>query len=63
MRRIIIVTLSLCGIALSGMNAFAEIHVDTSSPFLYPQHSKKISMDFQEANLTDVLKIFSSRPI
>lgn len=61
MRRIIIVTLSLCGIALTGMNAFAEIRVDTSSPFLYPQHSKKISMDFQEANLTDVLKIFSQQ--
>ncbi len=29
--------------------------------FIYPQYSKKISMDFQDAPLTDVLKIFSQQ--
>ncbi len=37
----------------------ADIHIDTSSPFIYPEYSKKISMDFQDALLVNVLKIFS----
>src|SRR3989338_5640655 len=39
----------------------AEINIDTSSPFLAQNGSKKISMDFQEAPLVDVLKIFSQQ--
>lgn len=39
----------------------AEINIDTTSPFLYPQYSKKISMDFEDAALVDVLKIFSQQ--
>ncbi len=39
----------------------SELHIDTTSPFVYPQYSKKISMDFQEAPLVDVLKIFSQQ--
>ncbi len=37
----------------------AELDIDTSSPFIYPEFSKTISMDFQDAPLVDVLKIFS----
>ncbi len=37
------------------------IDVDTSSYFLDPERSKKISMDFQNAPLVDVLKIFSQQ--
>ncbi|HSV43815.1 MAG TPA: hypothetical protein VLJ10_04595, partial [Candidatus Bathyarchaeia archaeon] len=37
------------------------IDIDTSSPFVYPEYSKKISMDFQNAALIDVLKIFSKQ--
>ncbi|HQO58067.1 MAG TPA: secretin N-terminal domain-containing protein [Candidatus Omnitrophota bacterium] len=33
----------------------------TGSPFIYPEYSKKISMDFQSAALVDVLKIFSKQ--
>jgi len=36
-----------------------ELDIDTSSPFIYPEFSKTISMDFQDALLVDVLKIFS----
>jgi len=39
----------------------SEITIDTSSPFLHPDFTKKISMDFQEAALADVLKIFSQQ--
>ncbi len=39
----------------------ADIDIDTSSSFLYPGYSKKISMDFQDASLVDVLKIFSQQ--
>ena len=38
-----------------------DIDIDTSSSFLYPGFSKKISMDFQDASLVDVLKIFSQQ--
>ncbi len=34
---------------------------DTDSRFIYPEYSKRISMDFKEASLTDVLKIFSKQ--
>ena len=34
---------------------------NTSSPFVYPEYSKTISMDFQDAALVDVLKIFSKQ--
>ena len=33
----------------------------TGSPFIYPEYSQKISMDFQSAALVDVLKIFSKQ--
>lgn len=39
----------------------SDITIDTSSSFLYPGYSKKISMDFQNASLVDVLKIFSQQ--
>ncbi|MBI3602494.1 MAG: secretin and TonB N-terminal domain-containing protein [Candidatus Omnitrophica bacterium] len=32
---------------------------DIESRFIYPEYSKKVSMDFKDASLTDVLKIFS----
>lgn len=35
--------------------------IDYSSPFVYPAYSKKISMDFQDASLVDVLKVFSKQ--
>ena len=45
-----------------GGNAFAaDINIDTTSPFVYPAYSKKISMNFQDASLVDVLKIFSEQ--
>ncbi len=37
------------------------LDIDTSSPFIYPEYSKTISMDFQDAPLVDVLKIFSKQ--
>lgn len=39
----------------------ADITIDSSSSFLYPGYSQKISMDFQNASLVDVLKIFSQQ--
>ncbi len=39
----------------------SDITIDSSSSFLYPGYSKKISMDFQNASLVDVLKIFSQQ--
>lgn len=33
----------------------------SDSPFIYPEYSQRISMDFQNATLTDVLKIFSKQ--
>ncbi len=42
--------------------AEGEVSLDkTESPFVYPEYSKKISMDFQSAALVDVLKIFSKQ--
>jgi len=38
-----------------------NIAIDTSSPFLTSEYSKKISMDFQEAPLDKILKIFSQQ--
>lgn len=38
-----------------------DITIDSSSSFLYPGYSQKISMDFQNASLVDVLKIFSQQ--
>ncbi|MEW5894143.1 MAG: secretin N-terminal domain-containing protein [Candidatus Omnitrophota bacterium] len=37
------------------------VDIDSSSPFIYPEFSKRISMDFQNASLVDVLKIFSQQ--
>lgn len=41
--------------------AGAQVDIDTSSSFVYPEYSKRISMDFEEASLADVLKIFSQQ--
>jgi len=38
-----------------------ELSIDTSSPFINPKFDKKISMDFQDVPLVDVLKIFSQQ--
>jgi type IV pilus assembly protein PilQ len=38
-----------------------SLDVDTSSYFILPEYSKKISMDFQNASLITVLKIFSQQ--
>ncbi len=40
---------------------WAQITIDTSSPFLDEESSKTISMDFQDAELVKVLKIFSEQ--
>lgn len=58
--RVLIWAASLFLLAAPGSLA-QNIEIDTSSPFLYPEYSKKISMDFQEAPLDDVLKIFSQQ--
>ena len=42
--------------ALSYVNA-----QDASNQFVYPEYSKRISMDFKDAQLNDVLKIFSQQ--
>lgn len=44
-----------------GSVGMANINIDTSSPFIYPGYSKKISMNFQDADLANVLKIFSEQ--
>jgi type IV pilus assembly protein PilQ len=44
-----------------GISVAGAIDIDSSSSFLYPGYSKKISMDFQNAPLVDVLKIFSQQ--
>ncbi len=60
-----IVTLLMCCsviCVLDGAPVHSEnIEIDTSSPFIYPEYSKTISMDFQDAPLVDVLKIFSKQ--
>jgi len=53
--------LFILGISLIICLPAAAIDIDTSSPFVYPEYSKKISMDFQNAALIDVLKIFSKQ--
>lgn len=45
----------------AGFVSASEYKPDHSSPFVYPEYSKKISMDFQDAPLVDVLKIFSKQ--
>ena len=47
--------------AAGGPVQAADITIDASSPFLDAEYSKKISMDFQDAALVDVLKIFSQQ--
>lgn len=54
-----IVVLMILGIPV--LTSAADIQIDNSSSFLYPGYSKKISMDFQDATLVDVLKIFSQQ--
>ena len=49
------------GITLMTAPPVFSLDIDTSSPFIYPDYSKKISMDFQDAPLADVLKIFSKQ--
>ena len=49
------------GIFCAAASLSFGLDIDTSSPFIYPDYSKKISMDFQDASLTDVLKIFSKQ--
>jgi type IV pilus assembly protein PilQ len=51
----------LMAICLLPLGHAQELTIDTSSPFLPEMSSKKISMDFQEAPLVDVLKIFSQQ--
>lgn len=47
---------------LAASLGFADpIDIDTSSPFLSAADTKTISMDFQEAALDDILKIFSQQ--
>ncbi len=48
-------------LASSTISHASDITIDSSSSFLYPGYSKKISMDFQNASLVDVLKIFSQQ--
>jgi type IV pilus assembly protein PilQ len=55
----IIYLLIICFFTL--VNPVLGLDIDTSSPFLNPDFSKRISMDFQEAPLADVLKIFSQQ--
>ncbi|MDP2938958.1 MAG: secretin N-terminal domain-containing protein [Candidatus Omnitrophota bacterium] len=42
-------------------NSFFPLNAEVSKGLIYPEYSKKISMDFQEASLKDVLKIFSQQ--
>jgi type IV pilus assembly protein PilQ len=49
------------GLIFIGTIGASEINIDASSPFIYPDYSKRISMDFQNAALVDVLKIFSQQ--
>ncbi len=51
----------LCVVAQVCVSYAADLDIDTGSPFLYPEYSKRISMDFQDARLVDVLKIFSQQ--
>lgn len=60
-RRIIIAACCLACLWGGGIVHAATIDIDTFSPFVYPDYSKKISMDFQDAPLIDVLKIFSKQ--
>ncbi len=62
LKKLVIFLLMIGGvIAGSSESAYSEVKIDTSSSFLYPGYSKKISMDFQDAALVDVLKIFSQQ--
>ncbi len=48
-------------ICLSGKQAWSAPLEDIESRFIYADYSKKISMDFKDASLIDVLKIFSKQ--
>jgi len=63
MKRIILLCFCFLLLGSAPQIAFAspELNIDTTSPFVYPEYSKKLSMDFQEARLVDVLKIFSEQ--
>jgi len=56
---VLILTIFLMGL-FSPLNTYAG-YSQEDSRFTYPNYSKRISMDFQNANLQDVLKIFSQQ--
>lgn len=63
MLRNLLITVLIALAVLTGTNVgqATDITIDSSSSFLYPGYSQKISMDFQNASLVDVLKIFSQQ--
>jgi len=62
MRKFLFLTFLLLGLSLLSSDVpAADYPPDHSSPFVYKKNSKKISMDFQEASLVYVLKIFSQQ--
>lgn len=63
-KKYFVTAISFLAIFIAAMASSADtydINIDATSPFLYPEYSKRISMDFQEASLVDVLKIFSQQ--
>ncbi|MDP2654550.1 MAG: secretin N-terminal domain-containing protein [Candidatus Omnitrophota bacterium] len=62
MRKFFLISLIVIGATMkAGSFCGADIKIDTSSPFVPQEYSRRISMDFQDASLVDVLKIFSQQ--
>ncbi len=59
--RFCLLLLCAIGVAIGGINSSALAELSAEDSFLYPEYSKTISMDFKDASLTDVLKIFSQQ--
>ena len=55
-----IIVLFLMLLLLPGMPSFAQF-AQEDSHFINPQYSKKISLDFKNAPLSEVLKVFSKQ--
>lgn len=60
-KKLLMIIFLISGMLMAPPSSHAQINIDTSSPFLPQNDSRKISMDFQDAPLVDVLKIFSQQ--
>ncbi len=61
MRKILYITLFFVVGVFMPASAWSALSSAAESPFILPQYSKTVSVDLKDANLKDVLKIFSKQ--